>query len=94
MIHDYRGEESWKGLKSKMTNQLVVYTDGVKIMVQNINIIKKTQKFQYTLVRKEKAVPRLRRLVSDPSSWRPGFALGLTVWDFWWTKWHWDRYFA
>jgi hypothetical protein len=24
---------------------------------------------------------------------RPGFDPGQSMWDLWWTKWHWDRFF-
>jgi hypothetical protein len=39
-----------------------------------------------------RAVPWLRRLVAGLSPRRPGLDPGL-MWDLWWTKWHWDRFF-
>jgi hypothetical protein len=39
------------------------------------------------------AVPWLWRLVAGLPPRRPGFDPGLSMWDFWWTKWHWDRFF-
>jgi hypothetical protein len=38
-----------------------------------------------------KTVAWLRRLFAGLSPRRSGFALG-SVWDLWWTKWHWDRF--
>jgi hypothetical protein len=35
------------------------------------------------------AVPWLRRLVASPSPRRPG----QSMWDMWWAKWHWDRFY-
>jgi hypothetical protein len=40
------------------------------------------------------AVPLLMRLVAGLSPWRPGFAPGKAMRDFWWTNWHWDRFFS
>jgi type VI protein secretion system component VasA len=39
----------------------------------------------------ERAV--LRRLFAGISQRRPGFDPGQSLWDLWWTKWHWDRFF-
>jgi hypothetical protein len=39
------------------------------------------------------AVPWLRSLFAGLSPRRPGFA-GQSMWDLWWTKWHWDRFFS
>jgi hypothetical protein len=40
-------------------------------------------------------VPWLRRLVAGLSPQRPGFDPGgQSMWDLWWTKWHWDRVFS
>jgi hypothetical protein len=30
----------------------------------------------------------------DFAAWRPRFDPGLSVWDMWWTKWHWDEVFS
>jgi hypothetical protein len=39
-----------------------------------------------------RAVPWLRRLVAGLSPRRSGLILGQSMWDLWWTKWHWDRF--
>jgi hypothetical protein len=36
-------------------------------------------------------MPQHRRLVAGFSPWRPEFT---SMWEFWWTKWHWDRLFS
>jgi hypothetical protein len=41
-----------------------------------------------------RAMPWLRRLVAGLSLRWPGFAPGQSMWDLWWTKWHWDRVFS
>jgi hypothetical protein len=40
------------------------------------------------------AVQWLRRLVAGLTPRRPGFAPGQSMWDLWWTEWHWDRFFS
>jgi hypothetical protein len=35
----------------------------------------------------------LRQLVAGLSQRRLGFDPGQSIWDLWWTKWHWDRFF-
>jgi hypothetical protein len=45
-------------------------------------------------VRPHLAEPWLRLLVANLSRRRPGFAPGQYMWDLWWTKWHWDRFFS
>jgi hypothetical protein len=40
------------------------------------------------------AVPWLRRLVADYHRGGPGSIAGQSMWDLWWTKWHWDRFFS
>ena len=37
-----------------------------------------------------RAVPCLRRLFAGLSNRRPNFD---PIWDLWWTKWHWGRFF-
>jgi hypothetical protein len=37
---------------------------------------------------------KLRSLVAGLSPRRPGFAPGQSIWDLWWKKWHWDRFFS
>jgi hypothetical protein len=39
-------------------------------------------------------LPWLRSLVAGLSPRRSGFAAGQSMWDLWWTKWHWDRFFS
>jgi hypothetical protein len=39
------------------------------------------------------AVPWLRRLVATSHRGDPGSILVQSMWDLWWTKWHWDRFF-
>jgi hypothetical protein len=41
-----------------------------------------------------RAVPLLRRLVGDLPSQRPGSIPGHSLWDLWWTKWPWGRFFC
>jgi len=31
---------------------------------------------------------------TDYAAWRPRFDPGLSVWDMWWTKWHWAEVFS
>jgi hypothetical protein len=38
------------------------------------------------------AVIWLRRLFAGLSQRRPVFAPGSSMWDLWWTKWHWERF--
>jgi hypothetical protein len=38
-------------------------------------------------------VPWHRRLVAGLSPAGPGSIPGQYMWDFWWTKWHWNRFF-
>jgi hypothetical protein len=40
------------------------------------------------------AVPWLRRLVAGLSPRSPVSLPGQSMWDLWWTKWHWDRLFS
>jgi hypothetical protein len=41
------------------------------------------------------AVPWLRRLAAGLPPRRPRFDPGsVHMWDLWWTKWHWDRFFS
>jgi hypothetical protein len=40
-----------------------------------------------------RAVPWLRRLVAASHRGGPGSIPGQSIWDLWWTKWHWDRIF-
>jgi hypothetical protein len=39
------------------------------------------------------AVPWLRRLAAGLPPRRPVSIPGQSIWDLWWTKWHWDRFF-
>jgi hypothetical protein len=39
-------------------------------------------------------VPWLRRLAAGVSPRRPDFAAGQSMWDLWWIKWHWIRFFS
>jgi hypothetical protein len=39
------------------------------------------------------AVPWLRRLAAGLPPRRPGSIPGQSIWDLWWTKWHWHRFF-
>jgi hypothetical protein len=39
------------------------------------------------------AVPYLKRLVAGFPPRRPGFSSVQVLWDLWWTKWHWGRFF-
>jgi hypothetical protein len=39
------------------------------------------------------AVPWLRSLVAGLSPQRPRFTPSQCMWDLWWIKWHWDRFF-
>jgi hypothetical protein len=47
---------------------------------------KKEGKKTHGRVTLKKAVPWLRRLVA-------GLSPAQSVWDLWWAKWHWDRFF-
>jgi hypothetical protein len=39
-------------------------------------------------------VPWLRSLVASLSPRRPGFEPSQSMWDLWWTNWHWDKFFS
>jgi hypothetical protein len=53
------------------------------------------KKATLVLTTARRAVPWLRRLVAGLSPRRPGSDPGdHFMWDLWWTKWHWDRFFV
>jgi hypothetical protein len=55
---------------------------------------KKISIFNYEILSQMyKAVPWLRRLVAGLSPWRPSLLPVQSMWDLWWTKWHWERFF-
>jgi hypothetical protein len=59
----------------------------------NGNIVKRSIRRPVRLTVALKAVPWLRSLVAGLLPRVPGFAPA-SVWDLWWTKWHWDRFFS
>ena len=41
----------------------------------------------------EKSLPWIRRLVADSHRGGPGSIPSQSMWDLWWKKWHWDKFF-